>query len=587
MLARKIRLISYVSLVFWSVWLLPAQAQYAVAPEVFQAAPAAKRAVQLKSTQPFAQARGLANKTARVELAAPTTSELQQLSEQASDHKAYQVGISRTLTTVPAFKNWQWRSVAGGQVAHVEVSSPQAHRLRLQLKAANALAQGVELRFYVPSTQQVYGVFKAADFRELADKTWQLWSPSVPGETIGLEMFLPAGVAPETVTLQLPRVSHIAYDFDATGSALAGAQAKAPSCNVSIACAPQRWQETAKAVAQYLYIADNGASFMCTGTLLADQDTSSQIPYMLSAAHCLQDQAAADTAEFYWFYRPSTCQSQEATYQVTSGGADLLARQAAVDGAFFKLRSSPPNGVVLAGWDLSRLQPETPVTALHHVVSEPKYFSQGRVKQFVETIAPPVDGAYEVSPDPRGDFAQVVWNSGITQAGSSGSGLWIERDGVAYLKGTVMGGQSRCTTPNLPDDYARLERFYPALRPWLATQASQLHSVTQRDAQPLALLDGVVIARYMRGERGAALLQGIAETEAWDVFEVEQHLWEMQPFYDIDADGEVSSTRDGLLLIRYLLGLRGEALVKGLGLQGAERAEPADIATYLKTALSL
>ena len=52
---------------------------------------------------------------------------------------------------------------------------------------------------------------------------------------------------------------------------------------------------------------------------------------------------------------------------------------------------------------------------------------------------------------------------------------------------------------------------------------------------------------------------------------------------DVDGNGRVDATTDGLLMTRYMLGLRGPALVSGALGTGATRTLPADIESYLAT----
>lgn len=52
---------------------------------------------------------------------------------------------------------------------------------------------------------------------------------------------------------------------------------------------------------------------------------------------------------------------------------------------------------------------------------------------------------------------------------------------------------------------------------------------------------------------------------------------------DIDGNGRVEATTDGLLMMRYMLGIRGSALVIGALGAGASRTLPADIENYLAT----
>ncbi len=58
------------------------------------------------------------------------------------------------------------------------------------------------------------------------------------------------------------------------------------------------------------------------------------------------------------------------------------------------------------------------------------------------------------------------------------------------------------------------------------------------------------------------------------------------PSLDIDLSGGFAAATDGLLLLRYLLGLRGDALISGAVDPNAQRGGATDIATYLSTNLA-
>jgi hypothetical protein len=51
--------------------------------------------------------------------------------------------------------------------------------------------------------------------------------------------------------------------------------------------------------------------------------------------------------------------------------------------------------------------------------------------------------------------------------------------------------------------------------------------------------------------------------------------------FDIDNDTNVDAATDGILILRYLLGLRGTALIQGAVAPGAPRNSAADIEAYL------
>ena len=72
--------------------------------------------------------------------------------------------------------------------------------------------------------------------------------------------------------------------------------------------------------------------------------------------------------------------------------------------------------------------------------------------------------------------------------------------------------------------------------------------------------DGILIMRYLLGVRGEALTAG--QTSATPET-VESHIEKCMGFLDVDNNGNVNQT-DGTLIARYLLGLRGDDLFGGL-----------------------
>jgi len=53
------------------------------------------------------------------------------------------------------------------------------------------------------------------------------------------------------------------------------------------------------------------------------------------------------------------------------------------------------------------------------------------------------------------------------------------------------------------------------------------------------------------------------------------------PAFDVDGNGAVDALTDGLLLLRYLMGLRGAALIQGAVGAPALRRTAADIEAYI------
>ncbi len=98
-----------------------------------------------------------------------------------------------------------------------------------------------------------------------------------------------------------------------------------------------------------------------------------------------------------------------------------------------------------------------------------------------------------------------------------------------------------------------------------------------------AAIDGALIARYLAGISGGAITQGVDTNGSLrtESSEVKRYLDIIRPLLDIDGNNEFNPLTDGLLLLRYLQGLRGSALIAGAVGMGASRSSAIDIEAYL------
>ena len=78
--------------------------------------------------------------------------------------------------------------------------------------------------------------------------------------------------------------------------------------------------------------------------------------------------------------------------------------------------------------------------------------------------------------------------------------------------------------------------------------------------QPLT--DGVTIIRYLAGFTGDALTQGTVDADGTrsSAAEIESHLQTLSFSLDADGDGHVQPLSDGIVLLRYMAGFRGDVL---------------------------
>ena len=102
------------------------------------------------------------------------------------------------------------------------------------------------------------------------------------------------------------------------------------------------------------------------------------------------------------------------------------------------------------------------------------------------------------------------------------------------------------------------------------------------NGQADALTDGLIMLRYAFGLRGDNLIDGVMAPESdMSAADIELVMQSAAEILDIDLDGEVSALTDGLLLLRYLFDMVDESLVNGVVSPSAVRASIEDITAHL------
>ena len=82
--------------------------------------------------------------------------------------------------------------------------------------------------------------------------------------------------------------------------------------------------------------------------------------------------------------------------------------------------------------------------------------------------------------------------------------------------------------------------------------------------QYAAATDGVLLMRYLFGLRGSALTAGaLGDAPQRSAAQIETHIAANLLSFDVDNDTQVLPTTDGLMILRRLLGLSGAALTAG------------------------
>jgi hypothetical protein len=105
------------------------------------------------------------------------------------------------------------------------------------------------------------------------------------------------------------------------------------------------------------------------------------------------------------------------------------------------------------------------------------------------------------------------------------------------------------------------------------------------DGNADALTDGLLLLRYTFGQRDEDLVKGAtAEASTLTIEQVQKNVAaSTSSFADIDDNGSVDALSDGLLLLRYLFGLRGDTLTSSVVANDAGRVSPTDIEAYIES----
>ena len=383
----------------------------------------------------------------RIALARP---EAERLAPPAAAGRPPRIGFHRVL---PARYQGElagrlnWTDLAdGSMVGSLTVASPGAVAVRLALMAQ--LPAQAEIRFFRPDAPAGrFRVVTAGDFHVLPDGELEpLWSPVVTGDAIGIEVTLPFRAARAGFSLRLDKVSHRtaqAPQITSQGAQCAG--------QVDVQCRIGQFPTEHQHAVVRIEFEEDGWGGLCSATLL-NNERKDYAPYLLTANHCVSTPVVARSIVATWFYERPACGSTEPAERgvTTVGGARLLATSQAQDATLLRHGTSlnVPRGAIYSGWDARPLTHRTAVFGIHHPQGDYKKYSAGWTTRNISL------------PDDIVDGIEVEWHDGVTEGGSSGSGLF---DG-AELVGVLSGGPEDCSDL---DWYGNFADFYPKVCPWL------------------------------------------------------------------------------------------------------------------------
>jgi hypothetical protein len=268
----------------------------------------------------------------------------------------------------------------------------------------------------------------------------EFWTGSLPGETVVVEYA--GSQTPEFEIDALVYLDRAAF-MDDQSNVAGGAR----SCNLDATCENTGALDIAyRATGRMSFISDGSAS-SCTGTLLADADPATNMPYFITADHCIDSQSVLNTLEVVWFYQTATCDVESSVPDYFSlprlYGDRLLATSGATvgnDAMFCRLRGALFNGMGFAGTNTDE---EAGYIGFSHPRGDWKRATYAHYVS-LSTDCGPDCGCF--TPANYGFYKINGSNDGIIEPGSSGSGMF---DSAGRLIGQLFGHCSLC--PDTPD----------------------------------------------------------------------------------------------------------------------------------------
>jgi len=325
------------------------------------------------------------------------------------------------------------QSADGGFVWATTLTSPGAVAIRVHFTDFSMPAEA-EVYFF-SNEGEAYGPYVGTG----PNGTGDFWSNSLTSSTgVVLVKYFGTPDADDLagMSMRISELGHVALDFPRPS----GVGGIASFCSFNASCVQNNScvnepavndAEGAVAKMRWIY---GPYIYICSGGLLADTDPSSQIPYFLTANHCMSTNAEASNLEAYFQYSlPCGSTSCSGSFNPAPSpstlGATVTATGTAGDFTLLTLSETPPVGSIFMGWNNTAVANSTG-TDLHRV-SHPSGAPQAYSHHQVDASSPTCSGW------PRGQRIYSKDIYGATEGGSSGSP-------VLNAAGEVVGQLSGC-----------------------------------------------------------------------------------------------------------------------------------------------
>jgi len=203
--------------------------------------------------------------------------------------------------------------------------------------------------------------------------------------------------------------------------------------------------------------------YICSGSLLNDTRDQDFQPFLLTARHCINSQAAAASLEARFDHYTTSCNGPVNAELVLVNGSNLVATGSSSDFSLLLLHHQPGGDRVYLGWNTTALDDDEVLHSVHHPGGMPQQYSRHQNKYAPINLC---TGA------PLTHYYYTRVQAGQLSGGSSG-GTLVKANGQAagQLRGACLGsGYHPCNYSTYYNTWGRFEVSYAEsnLQYWLA-----------------------------------------------------------------------------------------------------------------------
>ncbi|MFU8832881.1 MAG: trypsin-like serine peptidase, partial [Wenzhouxiangella sp.] len=397
-----------------------------------------------------------------------------------ADPRKLRVGVNKSVGHKVDFSNLPVAAAARGPVVFAggvvrmtaegpgwikTVSSPEANAVRLMLRDTHL--PGEAAIFVYNDLGEAFGPYLGQE--------GESWTHTVSGEAISIVVQFFGDVDRALLArtrIEIAEIVHLGPDFRLAASLSPEPQSGNGHCSYNESCVEDAscydfndfsYIDDARMAAGHMLFSSGPWAFLCSGGLLADS-VASQIPYFITANHCISRAREANSLETYFRYMTSSCGGTCPTRGdfPRTLGSDILSTSSSSDFTLLLLDQQPPAGSVFLGWTSS----EVAFTLGHELfrISHPGGAPQAFSSHVIDTGAP------ICSSWPRGPWIYSDDVIGATEGGSSGSPVLNASGQVVGILSGACGFNVNevCDSESNATVDGALAHFFDDVSEWLA-----------------------------------------------------------------------------------------------------------------------